>query len=65
MKAEDKLITKIKHRKPNEWIPRDYEEWYGKEHECPFCGYVTIDANNYCPCCGEKMIGGDSSEEIL
>lgn len=53
------LENKIIHRKENEWIPTDMEEWYGMQYECPYCGHITIDANRFCPYCGKTMIGGD------
>lgn len=59
MNNEDKILTKIVHRKENEWIPLgEHEEWWSEVFQCPFCGNKTLDAGKFCSWCGKQMSGG-------
>ena len=35
-----------------------HDGWTYRKHKCTECGFVTVEAKNFCPHCGAKMDGG-------
>ena len=50
-------------KKYGEWRPREKDEWYGDQGECPYCDHVTIDLKHYCPNCGAQLRGDEEEKE--